>query len=156
MNKKDIKVFVASDHAGFFSKEEVKRILELNGYSYEDLGPNNENSVDYPKFAQKVGKKVSESHLHYGILICGSGTGMQIAANKVKGVRAAFCYDLYSAKMARQDNDANILTLRAREFDHNLYEDIVNTFLETSFSLKERHINRLNLIEELENGHDLD
>lgn len=144
MTKKTI--YIASDHAGYEAKEEIKQILEQLNYSYEDLGPENENPVDYPIQAKEVAKKVVKNN-QLGILICGSGTGMQIAANKVQGARAAFSYDTYSAEMAKKDNNANILTLRAREFDHNLYKDIIQTFLETEFSNLKRHQNRIDMLE---------
>ena len=142
-----MKVFIASDHAGFKAKEEIKEVLESLACMYEDLGPHNEDSVDYPDYAKKVAKKVLENEDSFGILICGSGTGMQIAANKVRGIRASFAYDMYSAKMARYDNNANILTLRSREFDHSKYYEIVRTFLETNFSEETRHTRRVNKLE---------
>lgn len=148
-----MKIYLASDHAGFTAKEEIKTILSKKNITFEDLGPNNEKSVDYPDFAQKVAEKIQEyeeSEEIFGILICGSGTGMQIAANKFLGIRAAFCYDTYSSEMARRDNDANILTLRAREFDHSKYEKIIKTFLNTKFSGEERHIKRIEKIFDIE------
>jgi len=147
MDKK-IKLFLGTDHAGFLAKEEIKLILEKNKIDFEDLGTDNENiSVDYPDYAKTVAKKVLENKNNFGILICGSGTGMQICANKVKGIRAVFSYDIYSAKMGRVDNDANILTLRSREFDHNKYEEIILSFLESKFSENLRHKNRINKLE---------
>lgn len=138
------KIFIASDHAGFLAKEEIKEILTELNFEYEDLGPNTEESVDYPIYAKKVAQKV-QSNLNnsFGILICGSGTGMAIAANKFKGIRANLCYDEYSAKFCRLDNDANVMTLRAREFDHLKYKKIVETFLTTEFSGLERHQRRI-------------
>lgn len=146
--EQDKKIYIASDHAGFQAKEKVKKILTKLNYEYEDLGPNtDERSVDYPLFAAKVAKAVIKNNSK-GILICGSGTGMQIAANKIKGIRAAFSYDTYSAKMAREDNDANVLTLRGRKFNSLKYKSIVKAFLETKFSGEERHQRR---IEQLKN-----
>ena len=143
-----VKIYIASDHAGFEAKEKVKQIIEKIGeYEIVDFGPRDTSKVDYPYYAKLVAKSVSRNAGTYGILICGSGTGMAIAANKVGGIRAAFAYDAYSAKMARFDNDANVLTLRAREFDHNKYEEIVKTFLETKFSNYDRHKNRIAKIE---------
>ena len=140
-------IYIASDHAGFGAKKEIIEILEKLNYSYEDLGPfNDKMPVDYPDYAKDVAKRVVKNN-QLGILICGSGTGMQIAANKVKGVRAAFSYDEYSAKMARQDNNANILTLRAREFNHKKYKKIVKAFLETEFSGLHRHKRRIDKLE---------
>jgi len=146
-----MKVYIASDHAGFQAKEEIKIILQKLEHSVIDLGPKNEiKKVDYPDFAKKVASRIIINTHSKGILICGSGTGMQIAANKIKKIRAAFCYDEYSAKMARLDNDANILTLRAREFDHKKYKKIIETFLNTEFSNEDRHKKRIEKIKKLE------
>lgn len=148
-----MKVFIGSDHAGFDAKKEIKEVLESIDCEYFDLGPDNsEDSVDYPDYAKAVCEKVLSNENSFGILICGSGTGMQIAANKIKGIRAAFCYDKYSAKMARVDNNANVLTLRSREFDHNQYYNIVRTFLQTQFSEEIRHKRRIEKLSEIENG----
>jgi ribose 5-phosphate isomerase B len=143
-----VKVYIASDHAGFDAKDEVKKVIEkMNGYEIIDFGPRDSSKVDYPYYAKLVAKSVSRNFGSFGILICGSGTGMAIAANKVSGIRATFAYDVYSAKMARFDNDANVLTLRAREFDHSKYEEIVKTFLNTKFSGYERHKHRISKLE---------
>ncbi|MCA9459263.1 MAG: ribose 5-phosphate isomerase B [Nanoarchaeota archaeon] len=145
------KVYMASDHAGFEAKNEVIRILKELGVDVVDLGPNSsEVSVDYPKYAKKVCNKVLKDENNFGILICGSGTGMQIAANKIRGIRAAFSYDEYSAKMARYDNDANVLTLRGREFDFRRYSEIVSAFLNTDFSGEKRHKKRIDELSKLE------
>ena len=145
------KIYIASDHAGFFVKGKIISILNKLNYIYEDLGPFNDSSVDYPDYAKKVALKV-QSNLknNVGILICGSGTGMQIVANKFNGIRAVFSYDIYSSEMGRKDNDANILTLRGRNFDETLYEKIVETFLITNFSNLERHKKRLDKIKKIE------
>lgn len=145
-----MKIYLGSDHAGFSAKEEIKKILEKLKYPYVDLGPSSDSRVDYPDFAKKVCDKVLKDKESYGILICGSGTGMQIAANKIKGIRAAFCFDEYSAKMARLDNAANVMTLRSREFNHKKYVKIINTFIETKFSGEERHKKRIEKILSLE------
>jgi ribose 5-phosphate isomerase B len=142
-SKKMCKIYIGSDKAGYEAKEEIKKILDELNYEYEDLGTNDKDkSVDYPLYAKAVAQHVA-NEVAKGILICGSGTGMAIVANKIKGIRAAFSYDKYSAQMARKDNDANILTLRAREFDHTLYKDIVTAFLNTDFSGEERHQRRV-------------
>jgi len=142
------KIFIASDHAGFLAKDEVKEILVELGFEVEDLGPESEDSVDYPVYAERVAKKVQENlDSSFGILICGSGTGMAIAANKFKGIRANLGYDEYSAKFCRLDNNCNILTLRAREFEHSKYRKIIETFLSTEFSGIERHQKRIDMIE---------
>lgn len=141
-------IFLGSDHAGYFAKEEIKKILDNRNVIYEDMGTYDpDEKVDYPVFAKRVCEKVLESEDNKGILICGSGTGMQIAANKIKGIRASFAFDEYSAKMSRHDNDANVLTLRAREFDHSLYNTIVNSWLDANFSELERHKKRISMLE---------
>jgi ribose 5-phosphate isomerase B len=140
----DKQIFLASDHAGFLAKQDIKEILVELGFKFEDLGPYSEDSVDYPLYAKKVANKVQENlNSSFGILICGSGTGMAIAANKFKGIRANLAYDEYSAKFSRLDNDANVLTLRARDFDHSKYKKIVETFLLTEFSCESRHQRRI-------------
>ena len=144
-------VYIASDHAGFSAKEKIKEILNSQNITLKDFGPNNETkSYDYPDYAQKVAKAIQKNPQSKGILICGSGTGMQIAANKFKGIRAAFAYDTYSAQMARKGNDANILTLRSRNFDPNQYQEIITTFLKTPFSQMERHCKRIEKIKKIE------
>jgi ribose 5-phosphate isomerase B len=138
------KIYIASDHAGFLAKQEIKEILTELDFEFEDLGPQNEESVDYPVFAKAVSQKVqSELDNSFGILVCGSGTGMAIAANKFRGIRANLAYDEYSAKFSRLDNDANVLTLRARDFDHSKYKKIVESFLLTKFSGLDRHQRRI-------------
>lgn len=144
------KIFIASDHAGFIVKEKIKLILADLNLEFDDLGPFTDKiSVDYPDYAHKVANLVLENRNSYGILICGSGTGMQIAANKIAGIRAAFCYDDYSALMARKDNDANILTLRARKFPEELYHNIIKTFMTTKFSGYVRHKRRISKLENI-------
>ncbi len=143
-----MKVFLGSDHAGVEVKELIKNILENLECTFEDLGVYDKNSNDdYPITARLVARGVLTQENSFGILICGSGTGMVIAANKVRGIRAAMCYDEYSSMMARYDNNANVLCLRAREFDSNKYEVIVKTFLLTQFSNFERHQRRISLLE---------
>jgi ribose 5-phosphate isomerase B len=144
------KIYIGSDHAGYQAKEEIKRILSEKNLEFEDVGTFSEESVDYPDYAEKVCNSVIKNENNFGILICGSGTGMQIAANKINGIRAAFCYDIYSATMARKDNNANVITLRGREFDHSKYKEILNAFFETEFTNFERHIRRINKLEEIE------
>ncbi|MFW5704604.1 MAG: ribose 5-phosphate isomerase B [Nanoarchaeota archaeon] len=143
-------IVIGSDHAGFEAKEEVKKILDNLGYEYKDVGTYTDEPIDFPLIAKRAARKILGAHT-LGILICGSGEGMQIAANKINGIRADLCYDEYSAKMAREDNDANILTLRSREFNHEKYTEIVKTFLETPFSNEPRHMRRIAEIAELEN-----
>lgn len=137
-----MKIYLGADHAGYKLKEKIKKYLEINGADYEDLGTDSEKRVDYPDYAKAVARKVVRNKGR-GILICGTGTGMAIAANRVKGARAVAAYDLYSAKMSRFDNDSNILALRGRNF---LFKDIVKimkVWFKTDFSKMARHKRRL-------------
>ena len=109
-----MRVILASDHAGLRLKEKIKKYLARKKIEYEDMGTNSFKSVDYPDYAFKVAEKVAKNNHTRGILVCGTGTGMTIAANKVKGIRAVAAYDAYSAKMSRIDNDTNVLGLRGR------------------------------------------
>ena len=127
------KIFISSDHAGFKLKETIKMYLERKKYRYFDLGPENDNSVDYPDFAHKVAKKVKLNKNNVGILVCGSGTGMNIAANKHKNVRAAQCFNLKSTKLSRLHNDANIITLGSRLINRKKACTFVKVFLNTNF-----------------------
>lgn len=143
-------VVIGADHAGVAAKERVKRILDELGVPYEDVGSYDAHSADdYPRIARKVALAVAKTGVK-GILICGSGTGMAIAANKVPGVRASFAFDEYSAKMARHDNDANILTLRARHFPRARLRPIITAWLTTPFSGLARHKRRLAQLRALE------
>ncbi len=141
-----MKVFIASDHAGFRVKEKIKRYLQKKKIDFEDLGTDSTAAVDYPVFALKVGQRVAKNRNHKGILICGTGTGMVIAANKVKGIRAVAAYDAYSARMSRQDNDTNVLGLRGRFFPFAKIQKIITVWLETPFSGELRHKRRLKKI----------
>ena len=108
------KIFISSDHAGFKLKEDIKKHFKSLKLNFNDLGPVNDNSVDYPDYAHKLAKKVKISKNNVGILVCGSGTGMNIAANKHKNIRAAQCFNAKSTKLSRLHNDANIITLGSR------------------------------------------
>jgi ribose 5-phosphate isomerase B len=143
-----MKVYIASDHAGFEVKEKVKKFLDEKGIKYKDLGPFSTDPVDYPDYAKKVARKVVKDKGSRGILVCGTGTGMVIAANKVKGARAVAAYDTYTAEMSRLDNDANVLGLRARLFPFEKTKEIIEVWLKTQFSVKERHKRRVEKIEE--------
>ena len=142
-----MKIIIGSDHAGFQAKEEIKRLLKKENYEYYDVGTFSEQAVDYPKIAKEVAKRVLENEV-LGILICGTGIGMSIAANKCRGIRAALCTDHYSAKKSREHNNANILCLRSREFDHSKYWEIISSFLKTDFSNEIRHKKRIEELEE--------
>jgi len=127
------KVFISSDHAGYKLKELIKNNLEKKNIQYTDLGPYNTNRVDYPDYAHKVAKKVKLNNQNIGILICGSGMGMNIAANRHKNIRAAQCYNLKSTKLSRLHNDANIITLGSRLLTNKNALSCVNIFLNTKF-----------------------
>lgn len=145
-----MKVYIGSDHSGIEAKSKVKEFLNSLGHEIVDVGSNDaESKDDYPIFAEKVGLGVVRDKGR-GILICGTGTGMVIAANKIPGVRAAFAFDEYSARMARVDNDSNVLTLRDREFDLEKLPGLVKIWLETDASTEERHKRRIKEIEEIE------
>ena len=138
------KIFIASDHAGYNLKE---RIISKYSKSKKiiDLGPNNKNSVDYPDFAKKLSKKVASNKESFGILICGSGTGIAIAANKMKNIRAALCYSKKNTKLSRLHNNANIITLGERLIDKNKAFSLINIFLSTKFE-GGRHLRRVKKI----------
>jgi ribose 5-phosphate isomerase B len=143
-----MKIAIASDHAGFHLKNQIKEALDSLQVEYEDLGPGDTNSVDYPDFARKVAEAVQKGDR--GILCCGTGIGMSIAANKFKGVRAALCNDIYAAQMSREHNDANILIMGGRVLT-NSYEvqNIVKTWLQTEFQ-GGRHQRRIDKIADFE------
>ena len=139
------KIFISSDHAGFNLKETIKDYLTTKEIEFEDLGPKNANSVDYPDYAHKVAKKVKINKNNVGILICGSGTGMNIAANKHKNIRAAQCFNLKSTKLSRLHNDANIITLGSRMLSKKNAINYVGVFLKTRFE-GGRHSKRIKKI----------
>jgi ribose 5-phosphate isomerase B len=139
------KIFISSDHAGFKLKEAIKVFLDKRNYEYIDLGPINDNRVDYPDFAHKVAKKVKTNKNYLGILVCGSGTGMNIAANKHKNIRAAQCFNLKSTRLSRLHNDANIITLGSRLLNKKIVMSLVNVFLNTKFE-GGRHVKRIKKI----------
>lgn len=139
-------IYLGADHAGYEYKEYIRELLEKKGIPYVDFGTFNKQKTDYPLYAHKVAEYVARTK-GLGILVCGTGTGMAIAANKIRGARAAFAYDEYSAEMARKDNDANILTLRAREFPKTRIKKLVETFLATKPSKAQRHEQRRNMLE---------
>ena len=139
------KVIIASDHAGFKLKEEIKKFLIKKRKKVLDLGTKNTSSVDYPDYAHLLSKKIKKSKDEFGILICGSGIGMSIAANKHKNIRAALCYDIKSSKLSRKHNNANVITLGARLTRKSIALKCVNTFLKTNFDAG-RHIKRIKKI----------
>ena len=127
------KIFISSDHAGFKLKETIKDYLRNKKVKIEDLGPKDDSSVDYPDYAHKVARKVKSRKSNVGILVCGSGTGMNIAANKHKNIRAAQCFNLKSTKLSRLHNDANIITLGSRLVTKKNALKFVSVFLNTKF-----------------------
>ena len=139
------KIFISSDHAGFKLKESIKMYLSKKRLSFQDLGPSNDDKVDYPDYAHKVAKKVKTSKNNVGILVCGSGTGMNITANKHKNIRAAQCFNLKSTKLSRLHNDANIITLGARVLSKNNALKFISVFLNTKFE-GGRHSKRIRKI----------
>ena len=139
------KIFISSDHAGFKLKEEIKSHLSKKKLSFQDLGPFNDDRVDYPDYAHKVARKVKSNKSNVGILVCGSGMGMNIAANRHKNIRAAQCFNLKSTKLSRLHNDANIITLGSRLLTKKLAINCVNTFLNTKFE-GGRHSKRIKKI----------
>ena len=139
------KIFIASDHAGFNLKEIIKQYLLKRKLAFQDLGPENDKSVDYPIYAHNVAKKVKVNKNNVGILICGSGTGMNIAANKHKNIRAAQCFNLKSTKLSRLHNDANIITLGSRLISKKNAMKFIGIFLKTKFE-GGRHSKRIRKI----------
>ena len=143
---------IGSDHAGYALKEDVKKVLEGRNDTVVDAGTNTENSVDYPDFGIEVARLVSEGKAEKGILICGTGIGMSVTANKVKGIRAALVFDLYTAIQSRKHLDANILVLGGRITGKGLAEEIVRAWLDTPFE-GGRHQKRIDKISDWEKGH---
>lgn len=139
------KIAIGGDHAGFQLKEIIKSKLETEGYFLEDFGPFSDQSVDYPDFVHPVANSVESGENNFGILICGSGNGVAMTANKHKGIRAAVCWNKMLAKLARAHNNANVLCLAGRFLDDELAMEIVETFLNTGFD-GGRHINRIKKI----------
>ena len=143
-----MKVAIGCDHGGLNLKASVKELLNALGHEVEDFGCHTPDSCDYPDIAVPVANAVVTGQVDRGILICGTGIGISITANKVKGIRAALCHDVFSAKATREHNDANILAMGARVIGPGLALEIVKAFLETEFSGDERHIRRIAMIEE--------
>ena len=143
------KIALAADHAGFEEKEKIKQTLDDLGVEYIDMGTTSTDSVDYPDFAKKVGDAVSKGEVDSGLLVCGSGTGMAIAANKVKGVRAAVAWNPDIARLAREHNDANILSLPARFMSDEEAAKVLKAWFDATFE-GGRHAKRVEKIEEME------
>ncbi|MGI6145648.1 MAG: ribose 5-phosphate isomerase B [Clostridia bacterium] len=144
-----MKIALGSDHGGFNLKEEIKKWLEEKGYSFIDYGTYSTESCDYPELALKVAHAVADGECTHGIIVCGTGIGVSIVANKVPGIRAALCHDTFSARACREHNDANVLTLGERVIGRGLALDIVETWLNASFS-GGRHQRRVEMIKALD------
>ena len=141
-------IALGCDHGGYPLMKEIIKYLDENGIAYKNFGTFSEESVDYPAYAKQVAHAVADGACEKGILVCCTGIGISIAANKVKGIRAALCGDVFSAKATREHNDANILAMGARVTGPGLALEILKAFLETPFSNDERHIRRIRQIEE--------
>ena len=139
------KICISSDHAGFNLKEDIKSYLINKKISVFDLGPYENKSVDYPDYARKLANRIKAKKSDIGILVCGSGTGMAISANKIKTIRAAVCYNVKSTRLSRQHNNANIIALGARLIKKNLSIKLIDTFLKTKFK-GGRHLKRIKKI----------
>lgn len=147
MPAKKTTIYLGSDHAGFHLKEEVQRYLKGKGYRVVDIGVFETVTSDYPDIAREVAEKVRENKGSFGILSCGTGIGMCMAANKMKGIRAANAESTTYAEMARRHNDANILCLGGRHISFEKAKEIIDTFFGTSFEAEERHVRRVEKIE---------
>jgi ribose 5-phosphate isomerase B len=152
MNETNRTIYIGSDHAGYDLKGVIKKYLTEKGTKVVDLGCFSADSVDYPDIAREVGEKAVEEKNSLGILICGTGIGMMMSANKLPGVRAAVCTHQLMAKMARMHNDANVLCLGSRIIGEELAKNIVDTFLETEFENEERHRRRIEKMMALNKG----
>jgi ribose 5-phosphate isomerase B len=146
---RDVKVAIASDHAGYRLKEQLKPTLDELAVEYEDLGTFDETSVDYPDYGVKVAKGVAEGKYDFGVLVCGTGLGMCITANKVPGVRAVTAHDVFSARMSRLHNDANVLTMGERVVGPGVAAEVLKVWLTTEFE-GGRHARRVEKVKQIE------
>lgn len=145
-----MKIALGSDHAGFPLKKEIMEHLKTKNIEFKDFGTFSEDSCDYPDFAEKVGEQVASKNYEFGILVCGTGIGISISANKIPGIRAALCGDTFSAHASREHNDANVLALGQRVVGSGVAMDIVDTFLSAEFQ-GGRHKKRIDKITMIEN-----
>ena len=141
---------LAADHAGFSLKEKMAAYLKSQGFEVIDLGAYDEESVDYPDFAHAIGEAIQRGKAERGILICGSGVGACVAANKMRGVRAGLCHDTYSARQGVEHDDINVLCLGSRVIGEEVARELVSTFLSAQFTGEERHLRRLSKVEAIE------
>lgn len=147
-----MKIAVANDHGGYNYKKIVLDYLKEKKYDFIDFGAHSPDSCDYPDFALKAANAVKSGECDFGILVCGTGIGMSIAANKIKGIRAALCGDVFSAKMTRAHNNANIITIGERVIGAGLMLEILDAFFETKFEGGGRHENRIKKVMDIENN----
>jgi ribose 5-phosphate isomerase B len=145
-----MQLVIGADHAGVEMKSEIIQLLQTLGHGYEDLGTWKDQPIDYPDIAKSVAGAVAAGRFEAGIIICGTGIGVSMTANKFKNIRAALCGDTFSARMSREHNQANILCLGARVLGMGLALDIVRIWLETPFSTEERHVRRVKKIDQME------
>ncbi len=146
-----MKIAIGSDHAGFAMKQELASIIKGLGHEISDLGAYNAEPSDYPDFAEKVGEAVAAKQAERGVLICGSGVGVSVAANKIPGIRAAMCHDCYSAHQGVEHDDMNVLVLGSRIIGPELAADLVRTYLSAHFNAdQERFVRRLNKVKAIE------
>jgi len=145
-----MRISLASDHAGFLLKQELVQYLQSAGHEVIDLGTHNTDPVDYPDSAEALGKSVLSGESERGILICGSGVGASVAANKLHGIRAGLCHDTYSAHQGVEHDDMNVLVLGSRIIGEQLAYELVNAFLRANFTGEARHVRRLGKVEQLE------
>ena len=145
-----MKIVIGSDHAGFELKNAMGDVIRALGHAVLDIGAFNENPSDYPDFAEAIGREILEGRADRGILICGSGVGVSVAANKIPGIRAGLCHDTYSAHQGVEHDDTNVLVLGSRIIGDELAKDVVRTFLHAEYSGEERHRRRVAKIAALE------
>jgi ribose 5-phosphate isomerase B len=144
------KLAIGSDHAGFELKQQLIKFLKDEGHEVSDLGTHSTEPCDYPDFAEKVGLAVVKGDAELGIVVCGSGVGATVAANKIPGVRAGLCHDTFSAHQGREDDDTNVMCLGARVIGINLAQEVLKSWLNTRFSGIDRHVRRVNKIKAIE------
>ena len=147
---KDMRIALGSDHAGFEMKGVLAKLLGERGHQVVDVGTNSTEPVDYPDFAEAVGKAVLDERADRGVLICGSGVGASVAANKMRGIRAGLCHDTYSAHQGVEHDDMNILVLGSRVIGFALAQEIVTAYIGAKFSNEERHVRRLGKVKSME------
>jgi len=145
-----VRVAVGADHAGFQLKEDLAKLLAEQGYAVLDMGTHSELPVDYPDYAAAVGRAVRDGRADRGVLVCGSGAGAAIAANKIKGVRAALAHDTYTAHQSVEHDDANVMVVGSRVIGPALAEEVATAFLLARFTGEERHVRRLDKVKALE------